>query len=95
MILRKGKIKGHTIKRAFKENAKTTQQKGRRVPLQLQESVEQEIHKLFADGHIQRVEKINDEVFIQPVVITVKRDKSVKIALDSRSLNNAIQKEKY
>ena len=34
-------------------------------------------------------------MFIQPVVITVKKDRSVKIALDARSLNNAILKNKY
>ena len=95
LFTRKGKIKGHTIKIAFRKNAKITQQNGRRVPLQLQKAVEQEIDKLLADGHIQRVERINDEIFIQPVVITVKRDKSSKIALDARSLNNAIQKQKY
>ena len=60
--------------------------------MQLQEAVENEINQMLADG----VEKINNEVFIQPVVITVKRDKpAVNIALDARSLNNAIQTEKY
>ena len=47
------------------------------------------------EGDIRRVEKISDEVFIQPVVVTVEEDKTVKIALDARSLNNAILKEKY
>ena len=73
-------MEGPTIKIAFKENAKIIQQKWRRVPLQLQEAVEQEIDELLADGHIQRVERFNDKVFIQPVVITVKRDKSVKMS---------------
>ena len=50
---------------------------------------------MLKEGHIRKVEKINDEVFIQPVVITVKKDKSVKVALDARSLNDAIQKDKY
>ena len=57
--------------------------------------MEAEIEKLLEEGHIRKVGKINDEVFIQPVVITVKKDKSVKIALDARSLNDAIQKDKY
>ena len=54
------------------ENAKNIQQKGKRAPLQLQEAVEQEIDKLLADGHIQCLERINSEVFIQPVVIAIK-----------------------
>ena len=33
--------------------------------------------------------------FFQPVVITVKKDESVKIALDARALNNEIVKDKY
>ena len=34
-------------------------------------------------------------MFIQPVVITVKKDRSVKIALDARSLNIGILKDNY
>ena len=34
-------------------------------------------------------------MFFQPVVITVKKDRSVKIALDARSRNNAILKDKH
>ena len=54
-----------------------------------------EIKSLLAAGHIKRVDKITDEMFIQPVVFTVKKDRSVKIALDARSLNNDILKNKY
>ena len=92
---RTGKIIGHTIKIEFKEGAKITQQKGRRVPLQLQQAVDKEIKNLLEAGHIRKIDKVTDEMFIQPVVITVKKDRSVKIALDARSLNNAILKNKY
>ena len=95
LFKRKGKIKGYKIKVEFKKDAKVTRQKGRRVPLQLQSAVETEIALLVREGHIRRVDKINDEVFIQPVVITVKKDKTVKVALDARLLNNAIQTDKY
>ena len=40
------------------------------------------------------MEKCPDDVFISPVVITVKKDKSVKLALDSKKLNKAIHKNK-
>ena len=79
------------MKIEFKKNAKISQQDTRRVPLQLQEAVEQEIDKLLAKGYIRRVENISDEVLIQPVV---KKDKSVKVSSDASSSNNAIQKEK-
>ena len=32
---------------------------------------------------------MNEDCFVSPVVITVKNDKSVKIALDSRNLNDS------
>ena len=47
------------------------------------------------EGHIEKVNEVTDKQFIQPVVITVKKDKSVKIALDARALNNEIVKDKY
>ena len=61
-----GKIKGYHIKCEFKKEAIISQQKRRRIPLQLQEAVEAEIDKLLKEGHIRRVKKISDEVFIQP-----------------------------
>ena len=47
------------------------------------------------EGHIEKVNEVTDKQFIQPVVITVKKDKNVKIALDARALNNEIVKDKY
>ena len=63
-----------------------TQQKIPGVPLQLKTAVEAEIKKLVNPGDIGRIDKITDEVYIQPVVITVTRNKTVKIALDARLL---------
>ena len=53
------------------------------------------MQRLLNKGHIERVTEVTDKEFIQPIVITVKRDKSVKIALDARALNNEIVKDKY
>ena len=94
LFKRSGRVNNYKIKIEMKENAKITQQKGRRIPLQLQNQVDKEIENLLKSGHIERVDKINDDVFIQPVVITVKKDRSVKIALDARALNESIAKDK-
>ena len=51
-----------------------------------------EIKQLLAEGHIEKVNEIRDDVFIQPTVSTVKKDRSVKIALDARALNQEIDK---
>ena len=87
--------KNHMAKSSFKEKFTPTQHKCRRVPLHLLERVEQVLEKLIEDKQIMRLEKCSDEYFISPGVITVKKDKSVKIALDSKKLNDAIHKNKY
>ena len=79
----------------MKPEAKIPQQKGRRIPIQLQKAVDEEIKRLLKDGHIEKNDEIKDDVFIQPTVITVKKDRSKKIALDARALNQAIDKNKY
>ena len=48
---------------------------------------------LEAARHINRIDKITDVMFIQPVVITLKKDQKVKVALDASSLNFAVLKK--
>ena len=95
LCTRLGRSKNHMAKSTFKEKFIPTQHKGRRVPLHLLERVEQELEKLIEDKQIMRLEKCSDEYVISPVVITVKKDKSVKIALDTKERNDAIHKNKY
>ena len=45
-------------------------------------------------GHIKKANNIDENCFVSPAVITVKKDKSVKIALDSRKLNEITIKRK-
>ena len=88
-------ILGHTIKVEFKVGAKITQQKGRRVPIHLQKAVDVEIKSLLEAGHIKKIDQISDSMFIEPILITVKKDRSVGIALEAMSLNSATSKHKY
>ena len=64
-------------------------QKARPIPLYLQEAVGKEIEKLTKSGHLERVKQVDEDCFASPVVITVKNDKSVKKALDSRKFNDS------
>ena len=64
-------------------------QKARPVSLHLQKDVERELKKLIRTGHLEKVNDVDEDCFVSPVVITVKSDKSVKIALDSRKLNDS------
>ena len=42
-----------------------------------------------------KLEICSDDFYISPIVITVKKDKSIKLALDSKTINKAIHKNKY
>ena len=64
-------------------------QKARPVPLHLQEDVGRELEKLIKTGHLEKINDVDEDCSVSPVVITVKNDKSVKIALDSRKLNDS------
>ena len=96
LCTRIGKSKNHVAKSTFHHTFHPTQHKGRRVPLHLIDKVERELKKLIEDNQIIKSDKCLDEYFISPVVITVKHNKSIKIALDSKKkLNYAIHKNKY
>ena len=95
LFKRQGKVNNYKIKINLKSEAEVSQQKGRRIPIQLQKAVDEEISRLLKEGHIEKIDEIKADVFIQPTVITVKKDRSVKVALDARALNKAIDKDKY
>ena len=56
--------------------------------------VSDELKNLSDQGHIEKLQECSDENFLYPIVITIKKDKSVKLALDSKILNKAIHKNK-
>ena len=56
-------------------------QKERSIPLHLQ-AVEKRIETLMKSGHLEKMKHVDEDCFVSPVVITVKCDKSVKLALD-------------
>ena len=55
----------------------------------------EELERLQTEGHIEKLSIGSDEHFISPIVITVKKDQAIKLALDSKVLNKAIHKNKY
>ena len=62
LFSRRGRIEGHEINAQFTENCVPKQQKGRRIPLQLQDSVKKELEKFIKNGNIERVNEIKDDV---------------------------------
>ena len=95
LISRIGKSKHHTVNSKFPRNYRVTHQKGRKVPIHPRPKVKIELEKLLNEGHIENLTNCSDQFFISPIVITVKKGQSVKIALDSKILNKAIHKNKY
>ena len=87
-------IKNLSVKINLKEDANIIQQKGRPIPLHLQDQVAEEIKRLIKNGYLERATEITEDCFVCPAVITVKKDKSIKLALDSRKLNEASIKRK-
>ena len=94
LCTRLGRSKNHIARSILKKEKTPTQHKGRRVPLHLVEKVENELQKLMDDNQIIRLEKCRNDLYISPVVITLKNVKTIKIALDSKELNKAIHKNK-
>ena len=64
------------------------------MPIHLQPKVKIELEELLNEGRIEKLTNCSDQFFISPIIITVKKDQSTKIALDSKILNKAIQKNK-
>ena len=95
LVTRIGKSFKHSIKSTFHKEFTPTHQKEQRVPINLQPLVNIELKKLLDEKHIIKLNSCSDKNFISLIVITVKRDKTVKLALDSKILNKSIHKNKY
>ena len=94
-LLGSEKLENSEVQAEFFKNFVPVQQKGRRVPVTLQEKVDKEIDKLLTQGHVEKLKECSDRYFVSPIVITVKKDGSVKLALESRELNKQVHKNKY
>ena len=88
------KIKDTIVKINLKENANIIQQKGRLIPVHLQDQVAEKLKRLIKNGYLERATEFNEDCFVSPAAITVKKDKSIKFALDSAKLNEATIKRK-
>ena len=53
------------------------------------------MEKLLKEGHIKRLDKCTSDCFIAPIVILVKKDDSIKLALDAEPINRQLFKNNY
>ena len=77
------------------KNFQPRHQKGRRIPINLQEKVNKETKKLLDEKDIIKLSSCPDKYFISPIVVTVRKDRTIKLALGSKVLNKTIHKNKY
>ena len=71
------------------------QEKGRRVPIHIQPKVGAEIKKLISEVHIVKLDECTSDQFVAPVVVTAKKDGTVKLAMDAKPMNVQIFKNKF
>ena len=82
-------IKDTAINNQLKPGHYPVKQKARPVQLHLQEDVGRELQIINESGHLENIKDVDANCFVSPENITVKSDKSMKIALDSRKLNDS------
>lgn len=84
-----GKIKGVMVNIPIKPNAKGVVQAYRRVPVPLEKLVDSKIKELLRQGIIEKVDGVS------PMVVIPKGDNDVRICLDMRRANLAIERENH
>ena len=92
---RLGRSKNHKVFTSFKSPLIPIQEKGRRVPIHIQTKVGAEIKKLIKEGHIVKLDKCTSDHFVAPVVITAKKDGTVKLAMDAKPMNSQVFKNNF
>ena len=92
---RKGESKIQVVNTKCKYPLCPIQEKGRRIPIHIQDKMQAELSKLLSEGHITKSDKCTSDCFIAPIVITVKKDDSIKLALDAKPINRQLYKNKY
>ena len=95
LFTRLGRSKSHQVHTTFMGPLIPRQIKGRKVPIHIQDRVSEELKSLVRDGHITKLDKCTTDHFINPIVITAKKDRSIKLAMDAKALNAQIWKIKY
>ena len=92
LISRIGRSKNLVAVSNFHKDFQPRHQKGRRTRVNLQDKVNMELKKVLDEKHIIKLSSCPDKYFISPIVVTVRKNQSIKLALDSKILTKAILK---
>ena len=86
------KLKNFTCKLYVNKDIQPIAQKYRRQPYHLRKAIEKEIKRLEAEDVI---EKTGPQEWVSNVVAIPKSNGNVRLCLDARTINTAIQRETY
>ena len=89
-----GKLKDYQVKLKINENIQPIAQRERRLPFAIREQVSEELVKLDDEGIIETV--TNEATpWISPMVIVPKTNGKIRLCIDMRGPNQAIERTRY
>ena len=88
-----GKLKNYEVKLHIDTSVQPVAQPVRRIPFHLRKKVSDELKKLETQGIIETVE--GPTPWISPLVVIPKRNCEVRLCIDMRMANRAIQRERH
>lgn len=89
-----GKLKERTVTLHINKNVKPVAQKGRRTPFHLRKKVEKEIENMLKDDVIEEIQN-ESTPWVSPIVTPPKKNGDVRICVDMREANKAIERERH
>lgn len=89
-----GKLKSKTVKLHINPNVKPVAQRNRRTPFHLRAKVEKEIKTLLENDIIEEV-KNEPTPWVSPIVTPPKQNGDVRLCVDMREANKAIERERH
>ena len=79
----------------FQKDFQPRHQKGKCIPINLHYKVNNDLEKLLDEKRIIKLSSCPDKYVISPIVVTVKKDHTIKFELDSKIIKKkAIHKNK-
>jgi len=88
-----GKLKNYEVKLHIDTTVVPVAQSARRIPFHLRKKVSAELKKLETQGIIEKVE--GPTPWISPLVVIPKRNGDIRLCIDMRMPNRAIQRERH
>jgi transposase InsO family protein len=89
-----GRMKGQPVEIELEENVKPFHiNTPRRVPFPLLEKVKAELERMEATGIIEKVTEPTE--WCSPLVVTLKKNRDIRLCVDLRQLNRAVKRERY